>query len=326
MSSGTGFAAVTQAEPTRADIQAAAARMAGFAWRTPVERSAWLSAQMGCDVLLKLECFQRTRSFKVRGAYNAVAQLSDGALRAGIVAASAGNHGLGVAAAASARGAQALVFLPASASAAKRDGITAAGAEIRMIDGTYDDAEAAATEHARVTSATFIHPYDDVHVVAGQGTIGLEILEDVPGAAQVVVPVGGGGLLSGVAIATHGRSVVRGVQSEHTSAMRDAFRAGHPCTPPAGETLADGLAGGVTMSGYQRARSHVSEIAVVPEASIAEAMRAAFRHERIVLEGSAAVAIAALLERMIAPEGPIVVVLSGGNVDARRLAGVLGGG
>jgi len=314
-------------QPTIREIYVARRRLSGVARRTPLERSGWLSAVAGCDVYLKLECWQRTRSFKVRGAYNAVASLGAEARAAGLVAASAGNHGQGVALAAAELGAKATIFVPASAPATKQSRIRALGAELRTVDGIYDDAEAAALAYAEEVGACFVHPFANPLVVAGQGTVGLEIVEDLPTLRSVVVPVGGGGLIAGIGTAvkaTAGSVRVLGIQSDQTRAMHAAFEAGRPVDVPPGETLADGLAGGVDASSYERARAVTDEIGLVDEAAIAEAIRELYRREGVVAEGAGAVVVAAVLKGTFELEGPAVLVVSGGNIDAARLAGILG--
>ncbi|HEX7117875.1 MAG TPA: pyridoxal-phosphate dependent enzyme [Longimicrobiales bacterium] len=314
-------------QPTLADIYRARRRIATGAYRTPLERSDWLSEVAGCDVHLKLECWQRTRSFKIRGALSAIGAIPAEERARGLVAASAGNHGQGVALAAREVGAAAVVFVPASAPATKKARIRAFGAELREVDGTYDDAEAAAASHARETGAVFVHPFADPWVVAGQGTIGLEILEDLPDVREVVVPVGGGGLIAGIGIALRaaaGAAVrVVGVQSEATRAMHDAFAAGAPIQTEAHPTLADGLSGAVEPESYERARAVTDEILLVSEDAIAEAIRELYRRDGIVAEGSAATAVALLTATGWRPTGPTVLVITGGNIDAGRLAGIL---
>ncbi|NIP78768.1 MAG: pyridoxal-phosphate dependent enzyme, partial [Gemmatimonadetes bacterium] len=182
-------------------IREARQRNAAVVWRTPLEPSAWLAAVAGVPVHLKLECWQRTRSFKIRGAHNAVAALDDATRARGLVAASAGNHGLAVALAARVHGARATVFVPETAPATKKDRIRGSGAELREVAGSYDDAAAAARRFAAETGAHPVHAFADPAVVAGQGTVGLEIVEELPGVATVVVPVGGGGLAAGVGAA-----------------------------------------------------------------------------------------------------------------------------
>lgn len=307
-------------------LYAARRRIAGIAYRTPLERSEHLSARAGVEVYLKLECWQRTRSFKIRGAYNAVASLTDRARERGLVAASAGNHGQGVALAARLHGVRAEVFVPASAPDRKKMAIRSYGAELREVDGTYDDAEAAALDYAESSGATFVHPYADAAVVAGQGTVGLEILEELPEAREVVVPVGGGGLIAGIGTAfraANSRARVIGVQSERTRAMHAALEAGHPVPVPDEPTLADGLAGGVVAESVARVREVVDTIELVGEDEIATAIRELFEYDGVVVEGSGATPVALLSRWRPEPPGPVVLVISGGNLDSARLSELL---
>ena len=216
------------------DVLAAARRLEGIARRTPLERSAWLSERARTDVWLKLETHQRTGSFKLRGAYNAVATLSGEARARGLVTASAGNHGQGVALAASLAGLPpAVVFVPASAPEAKKRRIARYGADLRPVQGTYDDAHHAALAHAERTGGYFVNAFSDPAVVAGQGTAGLEIVQDLPGVRTILVPVGGGGISGGVGIVARamGSGIrVIGVQTEATSAMHASLAAGRVAT------------------------------------------------------------------------------------------------
>lgn len=313
---------------TPADVVAAAHRLRPHLLESPLEDCPFLTEAAGVPVRLKLECFQPTRSFKVRGAFNALLAVGPALRARPILAASAGNHGLGVALACRTLGARAIVFVPQGAPEIKVRRIRELGATVRVIGGSYDDAECAAAEAAGAGEGRLIHPFDDAAVIGGQGTVGLEIVARWPDVADVGVPVGGGGLLAGVgaALAEAGGRRVWGVQSERTRAMHDAFRAGHPVPTTVLPTLADGLAGGVTEASYRRARAVTREIALVPEAAVADAVRALYRHHGVVAEGSAAVAVAAILEGVITPGGPTALVISGGNIDARRLAGILAGG
>jgi threonine dehydratase len=312
--------------PTPADIIEARRRIAGVAHRTPLERSLWLSELAGHDVYLKLECWQRTRSFKMRGGANAVSQLSAEARARGLVTASAGNHGQAVAYAARAAGAKATIFVPGNAPEMKKTRIKSFGAALLDHEPTYDDAEVAAKEFAAATGATFVHSFADAAVVAGQGTIGFEILEDLPSVHDVIVPVGGGGLIAGIGIAlqSSGKEIrLVGVQSTETRAMFDAFEAGRAVDSPITPTLADGLAGCTDDVSYQRARRVVDELLLVNEDALPAAIRALYRYDGVVAEGAAAVAVAAVVEQVVEVRGPAVLVITGGNIDAARLAGIL---
>jgi threonine dehydratase len=316
--------------PTLADVLAAARRLQGVARRTPLERSAWLSERVGADVWLKLETQQRTGSFKLRGAFNAVASLSGEDRARGLVTASAGNHGLGVALAASLAGlAPAVVFVPANAPEAKKRRIARYGAELREAGGVYDDAHHAALEHAARTGACFVNAFSERAVVAGQATVGLEIVQELPGVRTILVPVGGGGLAGGVG--TVARAVgsgirVLGVQTEATSAMHASLAAGRVVSPPYGPTLCSALAGLVDDVSLGLAQKVLERVVLVDEHWVRIAIRQLFVEEGIVAEGSAAVGVAALLSGANRVEGPIAVVLTGGNVDPQWLTGVLAEG
>lgn len=314
------------AAPTLFEIEAARRRIDGLARTTPLERCAFLSAHCQQDVYLKLECWQQTRSFKVRGAANAIALLSAADRARGVVAASAGNHGQAVALAAQHAGIRATVFVPADAPAIKKDRIRRFGATLDDGAASYDEAEVAAREYAAHTGAVVIHAFSDAAVVAGQGTVGLELLEDLADVQDVLVPVGGGGLVAGIGIVLKERSRaigVIGVQSVETRAMYDALRAGRVVDTPITPTLADGLAGCTDDLAFQRARRVLDDLLLVEEREIAEAMRQLFIHDGIVAEGSGAVGVAALLGGRFRPRGPTIAVVTGGNVDPARFAALL---
>jgi len=312
--------------PTRAEIEAARTRVYDVARHTPLELSDALSDDAGVPVHLKLECWQPTRSFKVRGAYNAIAQLTPDQRAHGVVTASAGNHGQAVALAARALGTRATVFVPATAPDIKQQRIRRLGAELRSDAADYDEAERIATQHARDTGAIFVHAFSDRAVMAGQGTIGLELYDDMPALRDVVVPVGGGGLITGVGIAVKAVSEgvrVIGVQSTETRAMYEAFHAGRAVDVPIPPTLADGLAGCTDEATYRRARDVVDDIVLVEEADIAHAIRFLWTHAGVVAEGAGAVVVAAVLARRIELRGPAAVVITGGNIDTARLSSLL---
>jgi len=317
--------------PDLSEIYRARRRLAGHVYRTPLARSDWLSERTGAEIYLKLECWQRTRSFKIRGAFNAALLLSPAERAKGLVAASAGNHGQGVALAARELGARATVFVPESAPATKKDRIVAFGAELREVPGIYDDAEAAALAYARETGATFLHPFADPAVIAGQGTIGIELLEDLPDLREVVVPIGGGGLITGIgtvlrAAGAAGTRVV-GVQSENTRSMYAAFEAGGPVEVAQGPSLADGLAGGsADPESYEMVRAVTDEVVLVEEKVIEGAIRDLFHYDGVVAEGAGAVAVAAVSAGVLHLRGPAALIVSGGNLDGSRLAEILRGG
>ncbi|HEX6533485.1 MAG TPA: threonine/serine dehydratase [Gemmatimonadaceae bacterium] len=310
-----------------ADVLAAGARLRGVVGRTPLRRSATLSHQTGVDVWLKLECEQITGSFKLRGAFNALAVLSDAERRRGVVASSAGNHGLGVAWAARHFGIHATIFVPSTAPRVKREGIEALGATVNAEAPHYDAAMALARIHADERGATFVHPCMGDALLAGQGTVALEILEDLPELRTIVVPVGGGGLVGGCGLLLrHVAPYVRivGVQSVRTNAMALSLAAGRVVSPPVLPTLADGLAGDVDEYALDIGQNVLDELHTVEEKDIAAAIRLLSREEHVRAEGSGAVGVALLGEReLLDAEGPLVVVVTGGNIDRERLAEIV---
>jgi len=318
----------TPAVVTLTDVRAAAERIAPYVQRTPLEHANHLSATAGADVWLKLECFQLTGSFKLRGALNALLSLDGAARKRGVVTASAGNHGLGVARAAALTSLPAAVVVPETASAAKVDLLRESGCELLLHGADYDAAEAFAIDLATTRDATYISAYDHPAVVAGGGTIALEILETLPETDVLVVPAGGGGLISGVALAAKAiRPAVQvyGAQSTASPALHAALAAGHQVTVPIRDSLADGLAGNIAAGSItvELARQYVDRIILVDEAAIADAMRAVLEHEHILVEGSSAVTAAVLQTAQVDVTGQrVVLVLTGRNVAANVLRSV----
>ncbi|HUF51182.1 MAG TPA: threonine/serine dehydratase [Longimicrobiales bacterium] len=315
-----------ESAPTLDDVLIARQRIAGVVTRTPLERSDALSADAGSDVFLKLECWQRTRSFKLRGAYNALAALSAAERARGLVTASAGNHGQAVALAARELGARATIFVPADAPAMKKDRIRRLGAELRDDAPDYDAAEAAAAAEAKRSGRVFVHAFSAAAVVAGQGTIALELLEDLPALHQVVVPVGGGGLISGIGLVLRRlapRVKVIGVQSVETRAVYEALRAGRLVDVPVTPTLADGLAGCTDAVSVARVQANVDDVVLVEESAIADAIAVLYARDGVVAEGSGAVGVAAIRSGAVRVDGPTALVVSGGNIDGGRLADIL---
>ncbi|MEJ2679344.1 MAG: threonine/serine dehydratase [Gemmatimonadota bacterium] len=315
-------------DPDIQDILEARERIRPVVRSTPLQRSPWLSDLAGGPVYLKLECWQRTGSFKLRGAYNAVAQLGSEPAARGLVTASAGNHGQGVALAARETGIPADVFVPEGAPESKKARIRQYGAQLHAVPGIYDQAAAAAREFAAAKGAFHLHPFADPRVVAGQGTVGVEIVEALPRVRTVLVPVGGGGLIGGAGLAlktlTGGAARVMGVQSDATPAMHAAFQAGRVVPAPMADTLADGLSGETEAVSYERARLVTDAMVLVPESSIVPAIRDLYVHDGVVAEGSAAVVVAAIREGIVTVDGPTVLIISGGNIDAAILASILG--
>ncbi len=314
-------------EVTQASIERAAAAGEKVVRETPVVTTRTLSERAGTKVVLKAENLQRTGSFKLRGATAKLAALGDAAAR-GVVCGSAGNHAQAVARAARARGVPCEVFMPEAAPIAKSEAVQALGATLRYVGHTVDDAVAAARARAGEAGLEFIHPFDDADVISGQGGVGVELLAQVPDLRRVVVPVGGGGLISGTAIAI--RSVrpeveVIGVQVEACAPFRESLLAGTPIAVESVRTIADGIAvkrpGEITLPLIQ---SWVEDMVVVSEDEVAEAMVFLLERTKLVVEGAGAVGVAALMAGKLGGpvDGATVLVLSGGNVDAGLLAEV----
>jgi threonine dehydratase len=315
--------------PTATDVLAAAHRLRSVVERTPLVRSDALSIKLGAEVYLKCENKQRTGSFKLRGATNALASLSARARTRGVVASSAGNHGLGIAYAARALGIRAKIFVPRTAPDVKRDGIVALGAEVDATYDSYDDAHVAAESYAAQRGMKFVNPCAGEPLLAGQGTVGLEILEELPGVLTLVVPVGGGGLVGGIAALTRAVApTVRivGAQSERTNAMAASLSAGRRVDVPVPPTLADGLAGQIDDEGFAIGRFALDEMVTVSETEIAEAIAWLSHEHDARVEGSGAVGVAAALSgRARLSEGPVAIVLSGGNIDERKWRAIVDG-
>jgi threonine dehydratase len=309
---------------TAADVEGAAAVLRPHLRPTPLRRSFALRGQ---DAWLKLECWQPTGSFKVRGALHNLATLSADERRRGVIASSAGNHALGVAWAAQALGGvRATLFVPETAPAAKVDKLRSFLVEVVVGGRTYDDAHARAMERVERDGGTYVHAFDDPRTAAGQGTAGLEIADELPAVGTVVVPVGGGGLISGVAVALEERVPgvrVVAVQPEASPALRDSLRAGRPLVDyDAAPTVADGLAGGIGHLVWAH-RDLVDDVVTVSEAEIEDAIVALVARDQVIAEGSGAAAVAAVAAGRVDGGGrPIAIVVTGGNLDVdvlRRL-------
>ncbi|HEY3727988.1 MAG TPA: threonine ammonia-lyase [Solirubrobacteraceae bacterium] len=293
---------------------------------TPVVSSRTLLERTGATVALKAENLQRTGSFKLRGALAKIASLSDAECSRGVITASAGNHGQALAYAARARGVPCEVLMPTVAPIAKAEAAAALGASVRLVGPTVDESLSAARDRAGVAGLAFVHPFDDPVVVAGQGGVGLELLAQVPDLARVIAPVGGGGLVSGVAVAVKSERPeveVIGIQVDTCAPFPDSLEAGEPVAADSALTIADGIAvkrpGALTLSLIER---WVDEIAVVGEDDVAEAMVFLMERAKLVVEGAGAVGVAALLSARVTGPGPgtTAVILSGGNVDPGLLA------
>jgi len=312
---------------TDGDVEAARQLLQGVARVTPLEGSRPLEALVGGPVLLKCENLQRTGSFKIRGAYVRIARLGDEERDRGVVAASAGNHAQGVALAARLLGCRATVFMPEGAPLPKIEATRAYGATVHLTGTTLDDALEAAIAHAQDTSAVLIHPFDHVDVIAGQGTVGLEILEQCPEVRTVLVCTGGGGLVSGIAVAIKARRPdvrVIAVQAEGAAAFPGSLAAGHPVPLPAMATMADGIAVGCPGPlTYSHVHELVDEVVTVPDEALSRALLLCLERAKLVVEPAGAAAVAAVLERPEMLEPPVVAVVSGGNVDPVLLLRVI---
>jgi threonine dehydratase len=295
--------------PALPDVEAARARLAGVARVTPVYPSETFSRLVGRTVLLKAENLQRTGSFKIRGAFNTIAVLGEAERRAGVVAASAGNHGQAVAWAAREAGTSATVFMPEDAPIAKVEATRSYAGAVELVGESFEAAVAAAQGHAERTGATLVHAFEDPHVIAGQGTVGLELVEQALEVDVVLIPVGGGGLAAGISLVLH--------------ELRPSVRiVGVVCAP--GLTIADGIAvkhrGELPSSILERT---LDETVEVSDEEIAEALVLCVERTKLLVEGAGAVGLAALLAGRVDGAGPAAVVLSGGNIDATTLIQVM---
>ncbi|MBI4539104.1 MAG: pyridoxal-phosphate dependent enzyme [Gemmatimonadetes bacterium] len=318
---------------SKADVKAvifrdARERIAGRIHVTPVLSASRIGDQAGIELFLKCENLQKTGSFKVRGVLNRLLQMDPQARRRGVVTVSAGNHAQALAWGARATGAPCVVVMPESASRGKVEASAGYGAEV-ILYGTARDAFARARELARERNLTFIHPFDDEEIIAGHGTLGLEIVEQLADANVLVVPVGGGGLIAGVAAAVKAlvpNVRVYGVEPEGAAAMRRSLDADHPVHLDRVDTIADGL--GAPMAGeltFAFVRRHVDDVVLVSDAQIAEAVRLILSSTKLLAEPAGAAGVAALLAHKL-PVGRgarVVAVLSGGNLDMERLKEIL---
>lgn len=308
---------------TAADVDAAAAVLDGVVDVTPLEQSRALSDLVGHPVSLKCENLQRTGSFKLRGAYHRIHRLTDDERARGVVCASAGNHAQGVALGATMQGVVSTVFMPEQAPLPKVQATLAYGATVVARDANFDDALQRALAHAEEFGRTFVHPFDHPDVIAGQGTLGRELLAQDDTFSTVVVPVGGGGLISGTAVAIRAvRPDVRivGVQAEGCAPVPASLAAGHPVPTEHVATIADGIAvkapGTVTLAHME---ALVDEVVTVDDQSMARAVTLLLERAKQVCEPSGAAAVAALLSGAVEVDGPVVAVLSGGNIDPLML-------
>jgi threonine dehydratase len=308
------------------DIRAAAEGLTGVAHRTPTERSETFTRECGGEVWLKFENQQRTGSFKIRGAYTKIQSLTPNERAAGVVAPSAGNHAQAVAFAARSAGVDATVYMPEAASLAKVGATQGYGATVRLVGDSVEGSVAAARQAEQDEGRTLVHPYDDEVVIAGQGTVGLELLQDVPDVDTVVVPLGGGGLLSGIAIAVKSiRPEVRviGVEAAGCAPYVGSLEHGEITPVPQTETIADGIAvkhpGEIT---FPLVREYVDDVVTVTDAEISQTIVQLLERSKAVVEGAGAVGLAALLAGKVQAKRA-VAVLSGGNIDTPLLMQVI---
>jgi len=314
--------------PGRPEFDAARRRVSEHAYHTPLLTSRTLSATTGFDVRLKAEMFQRTGSYKIRGPLNKFPQLTPEQKSRGVICSSAGNHAQGVALAAAIHGIKAVVVMATNATPSKIAATRGYGAEVVLHGTIWDEANERAKELVRDRGLTYIHPFDDLQLIAGQGTVGLEILADWPEADVLVVPIGGGGLISGISLAARtikpGIRVI-GVESSGAPGMQRSVAAGHPVTLDRVDCVIDGLrVRRVGDHNVEIVRRAVDEIVTLPDEEIFEAMLWIMQHSKLVVEGAAAAPVAALLKGLItAPAGAkVVCVLSGGNVGLEQLRGL----
>jgi threonine dehydratase len=309
--------------PTLAEFEATRLTVAGVVDETPMESSRSLSEILGSDVWLKCENLQRTGSYKIRGAYNRLVHLSDEDKARGVVAASAGNHAQGVAFAARELGIRSTIFMPVGVALPKLSATKEYGADVELSGNVVDETLRAAAEFAQETGAVFIHPFDHRDVVMGQGTLGLEILDQVPDVDTILVPIGGGGLISGVASAVKqkaallGRNIkIIGVQATNAASYPTSLINGEPTQIQIRPTIADGIA--VSKPGvlnFEIIRDVVDEVITVDEDDIARALLVLLERAKLVVEPAGAVGVAAILAGKIQHSGTTVAILSGGNID-----------
>ncbi|MCL6445267.1 MAG: threonine ammonia-lyase [Alicyclobacillus sp.] len=313
---------------TLRDIEAAKQRLQGVVQHTPMDYSATFSALSHNTIHLKLENLQKTGSFKLRGAFNKISMLSKTERRRGVIAASAGNHAQGVAMAASHHQTPCTIVMPETASLAKIAATQSYGAQVVLAGNSYDEAYAHALSLQAEHGFTFVHAFDDPLIVAGQGTIGLEILSDLPSVSAIVVPMGGGGLAAGLGVAVKSLRPdvkVYGVEAAAAACFRHSLDIGEVSSVPVTATIADGIAvqrpGQLT---FQLAKQCIDDVIIVEEEEIARSMVLLLERSKLVVEGAAAAALAACIYRKI-PEGlgDVVVVLSGGNVDVTVLSRII---
>ncbi len=313
--------AATIPAPGLADVEAARERIAGIVEHTAMTASASLTEQCGVPVLLKLEHRQVTGSFKLRGAANAVALLPETDRSRGVVAASTGNHGRALAQAARRRGIRAVICMSRLVPENKLAEIRRLGAEVRIVGSSQDEAQEEVDRLVAQEGMVMVPPFDHADIIAGQGTIGLEIVEQAPDTEMILVPLSGGGLAAGIAVAARALKPsirVIGITMRRGAAMKASLDAGRPVQVREYPSLADSLGGGIGLDNrltFAMCRALLDEVVLLDEAEIAEGIRHLYRHESEIAEGAGAVGVAALLSGRVRPQGPVVAVISGRNID-----------
>ena len=319
---------LSEAFPGKAEFAEALRRVSEHAYRTPLLTSRTLSERTGFDVRMKAENLQRTGSYKIRGPLNKFPQLTGEQRRHGVICSSAGNHAQGVALAARIHGLKAVVVMAANATPSKIEATRAYGAEVVLHGMIWDEANEKAKQLVDERGLTYIHPFDDLQLIAGQGTVGLEIVEDWPEVDVVVVPIGGGGLISGVSLAAKSinpRVRIIGVESSGAPGMQKSVEAGHVVTLDRVDCIIDGLrVKRVGVNNVEIVKRAVDEIVTLPDSEIFDAMLWVMHHSKLVVEGAAAAPIGALLKGLVkVPSGSkVVCVVSGGNVNLDQLRGL----
>ncbi|WP_172801667.1 hydroxyectoine utilization dehydratase EutB [Agrobacterium tumefaciens] len=322
----------SQLPVSREAIEQAAVRLEGRVERTPLVRSDTLSERVGYPVHLKLETLQPIGAFKLRGAMNAILSLDDEARRRGLVTASTGNHGRAVAYAAEKLGIPATICMSSLVPANKVEAIRALGAEVRIVGRSQDDAQEEVDRLTRSSGLTAIPPFDHADIVAGQGTIGLEVVKDMPDLETILIPLSGGGLAGGIAVAVKAlkpEARVIGISMERGAAMHASVKAGRPVSVREEETLADSLGGGIGLANrvtFSLCQQLLDEILLLSENEIAEGIRHAAREEGLTVEGAGAVGFAAILSGKVKISGPTAIIVSGGNIDPVVHKSIVDGG
>lgn len=316
--------------PTLSDVREAAKRIENHVTRTPLRLSHHLSEIAGREVRLKMETMQDTGAFKLRGATNALLNLPEDVRARGVATMSSGNHGRGLAFASRNLGVPCTVYMSELVPSVKVEAIRALGADVVIAGPSQETADVAVLEHVERDGVTYVHAFDQPDIIAGQGTLGLEILEDMPDTASVLIPLSGGGLFAGVAMAMKSlneNTHTVGITMENGPAMIDSLQAGHPVPVNEVKSLADALGGTIGLQNelsFNMTKRYIDETALVNEDEIADAMRALFFKDQVVAEGGGAVGVAALLSgRLNLPDGPVAIVISGCNVEMTKFLEIM---